>query len=61
MTDYRCPDRIAQNFDTEELARAKGRQQLIEWVESLPLKRGDRVEGFRQDLERVWCVNDPHN
>ena len=39
-TTHRCPNEIAEIFDTDPRA---GREKAIEWAASLSLKPGDRV------------------
>ena len=60
MMDYYCPKEIAINFATEELAQQIGRSEYLEWLKTLPLKRGDRVEVL-QGSSGVWWEYEPIN
>lgn len=58
--DYPCPDAIAHNFATEQLAGSIGRRQYLDWVKTLQLKRGDRVEVL-DGTQGTWWVYEPIN
>lgn len=60
MTDYTCPPIISKLLADERSAAAKGRRMHLEWVKTLPLKRGDRVEIVFPD-HAEWRTYEPPN
>lgn len=62
MTDYPCPPEIEKYFANSSVAKSVGRQLHFNWIRTLTLARGNRVEIFNFSEDRKeWWVYEPSN